>query len=202
MRGKKRKKNKEKWFASSVSIWIFDINQQITSFFLLSTCRRRPKTAMLEGLFGRKWIEGSCLPPTKTPHLLVNKDVDIASIAMQLSYYRNHFIYFFLLFISRRPNTTMLEGLFGDENEDGTASSSSKNSPSGSKPDVSSPPSPRLPCGLAGIKNQGATCYMNALLQSLLYTPEFRGMFVCLFASWSGLALGAKDKGLLDPLKV
>ncbi|KAL5006933.1 hypothetical protein ScPMuIL_015739 [Solemya velum] len=36
------------------------------------------------------------------------------------------------------------------------------------------PPKPRLNCGLAGIKNQGATCYLNALLQTLLFTPEFR----------------------------
>ena len=35
---------------------------------------------------------------------------------------------------------------------------------------------PRSSCGLAGIDNRGATCYMNALLQTLLFTPEFRGM--------------------------
>ncbi|KAK7478950.1 hypothetical protein BaRGS_00029817 [Batillaria attramentaria] len=36
------------------------------------------------------------------------------------------------------------------------------------------PPRPRHQCGLAGIDNQGATCYLNSLLQTLLYTPEFR----------------------------
>lgn len=28
---------------------------------------------------------------------------------------------------------------------------------------------------LAGITNQGATCYLNSLIQTLLYTPELRG---------------------------
>ena len=37
------------------------------------------------------------------------------------------------------------------------------------------PPNRRLLCGLSGIENQGATCYLNSLLQTLLYTPEFRG---------------------------
>lgn len=43
---------------------------------------------------------------------------------------------------------------------------------------VSRPPNRRLRCGLSGIENQGATCYLNSLLQTLLYTPEFReGLF-------------------------
>ena len=37
------------------------------------------------------------------------------------------------------------------------------------------PPSPRPSAGLCGIYNQGATCYMNSLLQTLVMTPEFRG---------------------------
>ncbi|XP_076349465.1 ubiquitin carboxyl-terminal hydrolase 40-like isoform X2 [Tachypleus tridentatus] len=40
------------------------------------------------------------------------------------------------------------------------------------------PMPPRPPCGLCGIENQGATCYLNSLLQTLLFTPEFReGLF-------------------------
>ena len=37
------------------------------------------------------------------------------------------------------------------------------------------PPRGRIQCGLAGINNQGATCYLNSLIQTLVYTPEFRG---------------------------
>lgn len=29
--------------------------------------------------------------------------------------------------------------------------------------------------GLVGIANQGATCYLNSLIQTLLFTPELRG---------------------------
>ncbi|XP_067119368.1 ubiquitin carboxyl-terminal hydrolase 40-like isoform X1 [Centruroides vittatus] len=39
-------------------------------------------------------------------------------------------------------------------------------------------PPPRSVYGLSGIENQGATCYLNTLLQTLLLTPEFRdGIF-------------------------
>ncbi|KAL3831809.1 hypothetical protein ACJMK2_023512 [Sinanodonta woodiana] len=44
------------------------------------------------------------------------------------------------------------------------------------KPGFDVPPPPRLQCGLCGINNQGATCYLNSLLQTLLYTPELRGL--------------------------
>lgn len=37
------------------------------------------------------------------------------------------------------------------------------------------PPFPRESTNLSGIKNQGGTCYLNSLLQTLLFTPEFRG---------------------------
>ncbi|XP_056151257.1 ubiquitin carboxyl-terminal hydrolase 40 [Lampris incognitus] len=36
------------------------------------------------------------------------------------------------------------------------------------------PPLPRGKGNLSGIKNQGGTCYLNSLLQTLLFTPEFR----------------------------
>ncbi|KAK3797715.1 hypothetical protein RRG08_054732 [Elysia crispata] len=52
-----------------------------------------------------------------------------------------------------------------------------------------SPPNPRLGCGLAGIDNQGATCYLNSLLQTLLLTPEFREKL---------FALSEADLGSLD----
>lgn len=46
---------------------------------------------------------------------------------------------------------------------------------------VPSPPGHRPECGLAGINNQGATCYLNSLLQTLLLTPEFRGNLLVIF---------------------
>ncbi|XP_006020007.1 ubiquitin carboxyl-terminal hydrolase 40 isoform X1 [Alligator sinensis] len=42
------------------------------------------------------------------------------------------------------------------------------------KPRDAEPPAPREVTHLSGIKNQGGTCYLNSLLQTLLFTPEFR----------------------------
>ncbi|CAF0845439.1 unnamed protein product [Didymodactylos carnosus] len=39
---------------------------------------------------------------------------------------------------------------------------------------VEKPPLPRNQTNLAGLYNQGATCYLNALIQTLCFTPEFR----------------------------
>ena len=44
--------------------------------------------------------------------------------------------------------------------------------PSSSRP--TPPPPPRHATGICGIANQGATCYLNSLLQTLFFTPEFR----------------------------
>ena len=62
----------------------------------------------------------------------------------------------------------------GIQNEDGVSAS---NSPGGNVPS-----SPRLSHQLCGIYNQGATCYLNSLLQTLAMTPEFRGNF-CFLSS-------------------
>ena len=59
----------------------------------------------------------------------------------------------------------------------------SKNSKSGTTGRVSKqnklnwPPQPRGVTGICGLRNQGATCYLNSLLQTLFFTPEFRGKF-------------------------
>lgn len=37
-------------------------------------------------------------------------------------------------------------------------------------------PPPRNRTGLAGIWNQGSTCFLNTALQVLAFTPEFRGL--------------------------
>ena len=55
--------------------------------------------------------------------------------------------------------------------EGGTASATG----TGLKNNDPMPLSPRLSCGFCGIFNQGATCYLNSLLQTLFMTPEFRG---------------------------
>ncbi|XP_074622517.1 ubiquitin carboxyl-terminal hydrolase 40-like isoform X2 [Acropora palmata] len=40
------------------------------------------------------------------------------------------------------------------------------------------PPEPRGKTRICGLQNQGATCYLNSLLQTLFFTPEFRnGIF-------------------------
>ncbi|XP_071758299.2 ubiquitin carboxyl-terminal hydrolase 40 [Centroberyx gerrardi] len=51
------------------------------------------------------------------------------------------------------------------------------------------PPPPRGRSNLCGIKNQGGTCYLNSLLQTLLFTPEFREEL---------FGLGAEELGCLE----
>uniref|UniRef100_A0A674DR96 Ubiquitin specific peptidase 40 n=1 Tax=Salmo trutta TaxID=8032 RepID=A0A674DR96_SALTR len=51
------------------------------------------------------------------------------------------------------------------------------------------PPPPRGRVNLSGIKNQGGTCYLNSLLQTLLFTPEFREEL---------FSLGPKELGCLE----
>ncbi|CAF2719433.1 unnamed protein product [Rotaria sp. Silwood2] len=46
---------------------------------------------------------------------------------------------------------------------------------------IEKPPFPRNETNLCGLQNQGATCYLNVLIQTLLFTPEFRGMY---FTGW------------------
>lgn len=65
----------------------------------------------------------------------------------------------------------MFSSLFGDEDDLG--SSVSEHS---TKLDIQRPQPPRNSTGLSGLSNLGATCYLNALLQTLHYTPEFRGI--------------------------
>lgn len=66
-----------------------------------------------------------------------------------------------------------MDGVFGNLFEEEGAGSGEITS--FSKSGLSQPPRPRGQCQLSGIDNQGATCYLNSLLQTLLLTPEFRG---------------------------
>ena len=65
----------------------------------------------------------------------------------------------------------MFGSLFDDDAGDfGTVGVSSTSAASG----IKAPEAPRNDTGLAGIWNQGATCFLNCTLQVLAYTPELR----------------------------
>lgn len=81
---------------------------------------------------------------------------------------------------TRRPSITeskqkkshgMFGNLFEEEEEEGFSSTSSKGRVAKGGDE---PPPPRGRSNLCGIRNQGGTCYLNSLLQTLLFTPEFR----------------------------
>ncbi|XP_052606444.1 ubiquitin carboxyl-terminal hydrolase 40 isoform X1 [Peromyscus californicus insignis] len=55
------------------------------------------------------------------------------------------------------------------------------------------PPAPREVTNLSGIRNQGGTCYLNSLLQTLHFTPEFREALFSLGPEELG-SLEDKDK--------
>lgn len=58
-----------------------------------------------------------------------------------------------------------------EEEEEGFASTPSKGNVAKA---AGEPPPARGRSNLCGIRNQGGTCYLNSLLQTLLFTPEFR----------------------------
>ena len=68
-------------------------------------------------------------------------------------------------------NSGMLEGLFDEEAGSGTKEASG----GGNSSRPTRPAAPRNSTGLCGLSNLGATCYLNSLLQTLHFTPEFRG---------------------------
>ncbi|CAF1680703.1 unnamed protein product, partial [Adineta ricciae] len=68
----------------------------------------------------------------------------------------------------------MLQGLFDEDGGGDTDFSYQITSSSSAKSTVERPPAPRNQTNLCGLQNQGATCYLNALIQTLLFTPEFR----------------------------
>uniref|UniRef100_G3P742 USP domain-containing protein n=1 Tax=Gasterosteus aculeatus aculeatus TaxID=481459 RepID=G3P742_GASAC len=83
----------------------------------------------------------------------------------------------------------MFGNLFEEEEEEeeegvSPASSSGRVAKGGDEP-----PPPRGRSNLCGLKNQGGTCYLNSLLQTLLFTPEFREAL---------FSLGAAELGCLE----
>ncbi|KAM7105417.1 ubiquitin carboxyl-terminal hydrolase 40-like isoform 2-T4 [Molossus nigricans] len=66
--------------------------------------------------------------------------------------------------------------MFGDLFEEDYSSVSSNQYGKGRKLKTKTvePPAPREFTNLSGIRNQGGTCYLNSLLQTLHFTPEFR----------------------------
>ncbi|XP_037342599.2 ubiquitin carboxyl-terminal hydrolase 40 [Pungitius pungitius] len=73
-----------------------------------------------------------------------------------------------------------------EEEEEGFSSASSKGRVAKGGDE---PPPPRGRSNLCGLKNQGGTCYLNSLLQTLLFTPEFREAL---------FSLGAAELGCLE----
>uniref|UniRef100_A0A9J7ZMI7 Ubiquitin specific peptidase 40 n=1 Tax=Cyprinus carpio carpio TaxID=630221 RepID=A0A9J7ZMI7_CYPCA len=83
--------------------------------------------------------------------------------------------------------------MFGDLFEEDGDGFSSSTPGKGVKGRECEPPPPRGKIKLCGIKNQGGTCYLNSLIQTLLFTPEFREELFCLGPDELG-CLADKDK--------
>uniref|UniRef100_A0A672SSW6 USP domain-containing protein n=1 Tax=Sinocyclocheilus grahami TaxID=75366 RepID=A0A672SSW6_SINGR len=83
--------------------------------------------------------------------------------------------------------------MFGDLFEEDGDGFSSSTPGTGVKGRECEPPPPRGKLKLCGIKNQGGTCYLNSLIQTLLFTPEFRGELFHLGPDELG-CLADKDK--------
>ena len=67
----------------------------------------------------------------------------------------------------------MLAGLF--EEDDSTNGLLDQKSGNKAATNIKRPPGSRCNTGLCGLNNLGATCYLNSILQTLHFTPEFRG---------------------------
>ncbi|XP_073928127.1 ubiquitin carboxyl-terminal hydrolase 40 isoform X5 [Castor canadensis] len=85
--------------------------------------------------------------------------------------------------------------MFGDLFEEDYSSVSNNQYGKGKKLKTKTlePPAPREFTNLSGIRNQGGTCYLNSLLQTLHFTPEFREALFSLGPEELG-SLEDKDK--------
>ena len=66
----------------------------------------------------------------------------------------------------------MLSNLF---DEDSAQCEAQQETADGKGGGLARPSAPRGSTNLCGLSNLGATCYLNSLLQTLHFTPEFRG---------------------------
>lgn len=93
----------------------------------------------------------------------------------------------------------MLQDLFNEDGGDGDFCYQTTTS---SKTSVEKPLQPRNETNLCGLQNQGATCYLNALIQTLLFTPEFREHLFTLTAKDLNLFTNSIESSSQTPLKV
>ncbi|XP_072902671.1 ubiquitin carboxyl-terminal hydrolase 40 isoform X1 [Hemitrygon akajei] len=87
----------------------------------------------------------------------------------------------------------MFGDMFEEEEDSGFVCENKVGNGRKSRKKDNEPPAHRAACNLSGIKNQGGTCYLNSLLQTLLYTPEFRESLFALGPEELG-DLSDKDK--------
>ncbi|KAG8223968.1 hypothetical protein J437_LFUL005581, partial [Ladona fulva] len=97
---------------------------------------------------------------------------------------------------------TMFGSLFSEDNVGFLQNAWKSGSASEKEKKIPVPPPPRPCTNMCGIKNQGATCYLNSLLQTLLYTPEFRNGLFCLTREELGWVDNGKDKAADKKLRV
>lgn len=71
------------------------------------------------------------------------------------------------------PDVAMFAGLF--EEEDALNGLFEQEGRGKVASNLKKPPTPRGSTALCGLNNLGATCYLNSILQTLHFTPEFRG---------------------------
>ncbi|CAF1303128.1 unnamed protein product [Adineta steineri] len=90
----------------------------------------------------------------------------------------------------------MIDNLSGDDGGGGGGESSQQVTTIKS---MEKPPTPRNETNLCGLQNQGATCYLNVLIQTLLYTPEFREPLFRLTSKDLNLPANYSEQNLSSP---
>ncbi|CAI9548594.1 unnamed protein product, partial [Staurois parvus] len=89
----------------------------------------------------------------------------------------------------------MFGDLFEEEEDFSFLSNSTTSNGKKAKPKDSDVLEPRGETRLSGLRNQGGTCYLNSLLQTLLFTPEFREALFALSPEELG---SLEDKDVAD----